>query len=777
VLFCLLVLEMYSRIKALFVIGLAATSLISGTGCGKPDSYIEKGNKLLEAHQYEAAILLFRKAIQKDPNNGEAYYRLGLAEMAGNHGLDAYEPLLHAVQLMPKNEPAKVKLADLTLALLIVDPHHPAAHYQQVEALADQLLNNNPNSFDGLRLKASLRLLDHKPKEAILLFEKANQIEPMRPDLIQGWVQALFQDGQVAEGEQLGLRVVANDKTFGAMYDVLYHQYMLSSRKADAENILKTKAANNPKDVNCLLQLARHYASTHNPDAMNRTLARIANDPKDFPDGQLHTGNFFATLGQWDRAFRDFEEGARSNPKAKLVYEKRMMDMLLAQGKKDEARRMVELVLQDDPNDEDARRVRATLRLDAGGPENVAAALVDLNALLAGNPNDARLRSLLGHAYLAQGRADAAWTEFQQVIGLNADDVPSHLALAAISLNRRHPEEAIRYTDEVLTRDPTNGRARLLKAAAMTSAGYYGRARTELMKLLHEYPKSSEVQFQLGLLALAGKKYADAEAIFRKLGQAMPGDAGPAAALVATYSAQNQADRAIELLKQDLKTRPDSVPIRRLLALTAAHAHKFDLAISEYRKLLANDSKSVDLRTHLAEVYRLKGDLGEAIAVLDPAVQLAPNDPQPAMLLASLLVDAGRYKEAQTAFKRVLELRPGNPFVLNNMAFVLAESGGNLDEALQLARRALEKSPENPVLVDTLGWIYLKKGDKDSALQSFSGLVQRQPQNPTFHYHYAMALLEKGDRQRAKSELQNALASGPLPDIEQKIRALANRIG
>ena len=769
-------LEMSSRIKSLALTGFAI-ALISGTGCDKPSSYIEKGNKLLDAHQYEAATLLFRKAIQKDPDNGEAYYRLGLAEMARGRGLDAYEPLSHAVQLMPANEPAKVKLADVSLALLVVDPHHPAARYRVVEALANQLLNNNPNSFDGLRLKASLRLLDHKPEEAILLFEKANQIEPMRPDLVQGWVQALFQDGRGEEGERLGLQVISRDKTFGAMYDVLYRQYMLTGRTTDAENILKTKAASNPKDVNCLIQLARHYASTQNPDAMNRTLTRIANDPKDFPDGQLHTGNFRATLGQWDRAFGDFEEGARLNPKAKLVYEKRMVDMLLAQGKKDEARRMVELVLQDDPHDEDARRVRATLQLDAGGAENVAAALVDLNAMLAGNPSDARLRSLIGHADLAQGRADAAWTEFQQVIGLNADDIPSHLALAAISLSRRHPQEAIRYTDEVLTRDPANGRARLLKAAAMTSAGYYGRARTELMKLLHDYPKSSEVQFQLGLLALAEKKYADAEAIFRKLGQAMPGDAGPAAALVATYSAQNQSDRAIELLNQDLKTRPESVPIRRLLALTAARTGKYELAVTEYRKLLANDEKSVDLRTHLAEVYRLKGDLGEAIAVLNPAVQLAPKDPQPVMLLASMFVEAGRYKEAQTAFQRVLELRPDNPFVLNNMAFVLAESGGDLEEALQLARRALEKSPDNPVLVDTLGWIYLKKGDKDSALQSFSSLVRRQPKNPTYHYHYAMALLEKGDRQGAKSELQNALASGPLPDVEQKIKALASRIG
>jgi tetratricopeptide (TPR) repeat protein len=769
---------MSSRIRPLFLVGLAAaTTLISGTGCGNSEDYVAKANKLLENHQYEASALLFRKAIQKNPADGQAYYGLGLAEMARNRGLDAYEPLLHAVQLMPENEQAKVKLADLTLSLLVVDPHHPVARYRQIETIADQLLNRNPNSFDGLRLKASLRLLDHKPNEAILIFEKANEIEPLRPDLIQGWVQALFQVGRVAEGQRLALQVVAQDKTFGAIYDVLYRQYMFAGRTADAENILKTKVANNPKDVNSVLQLARHYASTQNPAAMNRTLEAIVNNQKEFPDGQLRVGDFYATLGQWEQAFRTFEDGARSNPKEKLVYEKRMMDTRLAQGKKDEARHLVELVLQDAPKDEDARRARAALQLDAGGPENVAAAVANLNGLVAGNSNDTRLRSLLGHAYLAQGRVDAAWREFQQVIGLDASDVPSRLALAAISLNRRHPEEAIQYTDEVLALDPANGRAKLLKAAAMTSAGYYVQARTELMKLLHEYPTSSEVQLQLGLLALSEKKYADAETIFSKLGKARPGDAGPAAALVATYSAQNQSDRAIELLTQELKKKPDSVPIRRLLALTAEHMRKFDLAITEYQELLANDAKSIDLRTRLAEAYRAKGDLGEAIAVLGPAVQLAPNDPEPVMLLTSMYVEAGRYDEAQRAFKRVLEFRPDNPFVLNDMAFLLAESGGDLGEALRLAQRALEKSPENPVLIDTLGWIYLKKGDKDSALQSFSDLVHRQPQNSTYHYHYAMALFEKGDRQHAKSELESALASGPPPEVEQKIRVLVKRIG
>jgi Flp pilus assembly protein TadD len=179
----------------------------------------------------------------------------------------------------------------------------------------------------------------------------------------------------------------------------------------------------------------------------------------------------------------------------------------------------------------------------------------------------------------------------------------------------------------------------------------------------------------------------------------------------------------------------------------------------------------------LGEAYRLKGDLNGAIKALEQAAQLAPDDPEPIMLLAATLESAGRNAEAKVKCQRVLELRPDNPFVLNNIAFLLAETSGNLDEALSLSQRALQKAPRQPMLLDTLGWIYLKKGMKDSAIQTFSSLVQQNPDSPTFHYHLAEALYENGDIQLAKIELEKALSERPTSDIEKKIKALVSTIG
>ena len=56
-----------------------------------------------------------------------------------------------------------------------------------------------------------------------------------------------------------------------------------------------------------------------------------------------------------------------------------------------------------------------------------------------------------------------------------------------------------------------------------------------------------------------------------------------------------------------------------------------------------------------------------------------------------------------------LEIRKDFAPAANNVAWVLAEHGGNIDEALNWAQVAKEKMPQDPSIMDTLGWIYYKK--------------------------------------------------------------------
>src|SRR5262249_25834003 len=127
--------------------------------------------------------------------------------------------------------------------------------------------------------------------------------------------------------------------------------------------------------------------------------------------------------------------------------------------------------------------------------------------------------------------------------------------------------------------------------------------------------------------------------------------------------------------------------------------------------------------------------------------------------------------------QQALQLQPDNIVALNNLAYLLAETGGNLNEALQLAQRAQQKQPGVLTFADTLGWVYLKKNMSDSALQIFNASVRKEPDNPTFRYHLGLALLQKGDKERARSELQTALKKNPAKDEEAKIREAIASIG
>ena len=127
-------------------------------------------------------------------------------------------------------------------------------------------------------------------------------------------------------------------------------------------------------------------------------------------------------------------------------------------------------------------------------------------------------------------------------------------------------------------------------------------------------------------------------------------------------------------------------------------------------------------------------------------------------------------------YRQVLRLRPDNGDALNDLAYALSETGGNLKEALQLALRAQTLMAGQPNVADTVGWIYLKQNIPDSALDIFRRLVRKNPDNSTYRYHLGAALLLKGDKTAAKTELQIALQKSPDKQEEQRIRELLNRV-
>src|SRR5690348_11004671 len=164
---------------------MAILAILAGSsGCRSSRDYIAEADRLYAANRYADAALIYRKAIQKDPKSADGYYKLGLALRASNHNADAYGSFLRAVTLNPDHQRAQIELGDLYLGDYLTEPVKSAAVYQKIAAVAARLLAKDPQSYAGLRLRGYLAMSDKKPEEAISFFKRANEVNPMQPDVV-----------------------------------------------------------------------------------------------------------------------------------------------------------------------------------------------------------------------------------------------------------------------------------------------------------------------------------------------------------------------------------------------------------------------------------------------------------------------------------------------------------------------------------------------------------------------------------------------------------------
>jgi Flp pilus assembly protein TadD len=126
--------------------------------------------------------------------------------------------------------------------------------------------------------------------------------------------------------------------------------------------------------------------------------------------------------------------------------------------------------------------------------------------------------------------------------------------------------------------------------------------------------------------------------------------------------------------------------------------------------------------------------------------------------MAGLVLQAqGKDDDARKRYERLVEKDPHAAVASNNLAWMYASRGEQLDRALQLAQAAVAEPPEHPEFNDTLAWVYLKKQLPSLAIPPLRVAVEKDPGNPSFHYHLGLAYVQSGDKAAARQELERAL--------------------
>jgi len=347
--------------------------------------------------------------------------------------------------------------------------------------------------------------------------------------------------------------------------------------------------------------------------------------------------------------------------------------------------------------------------------------------------------------------------------------------LAAVSI-RKHDWSALnQIASTIIQAQPLAPDGYALRAIAEVNQKDIAKAEQDINKTIDVAPKNATGYVQMANLRQLQKRYSDAEKFYQKGLEVDPTNSDALNGLMTNYLNQNQVDKAIAAANAQIAKVPNSSAFHDLLGTVLFNNKKdYKSAEAELRKAAELDKKNSDALIKLGQVLVSQGSADQAIATYQQSVKDNPNEISFYILLGELYESQKKFEDAKNMYQKALQIQHDNPAASNNLAYVMLETGGNVDLAMSLAQTARRLMPDSPNAADTLGWAYYYKGLYPSAIELFNEALKKTPNNPTFHYHLGLAYQKSDQPTLAKEHLQQVLKLNPnYPEAEGVKKALA----
>jgi tetratricopeptide (TPR) repeat protein len=258
------------------------------------------------------------------------------------------------------------------------------------------------------------------------------------------------------------------------------------------------------------------------------------------------------------------------------------------------------------------------------------------------------------------------------------------------------------------------------------------------------------------MVAAARNNPARAVAQFEEALKRNPNLADVLADIVAVRLRERKPELAIERCREQLARTPNNPFAHALLGQVYLVTGKVPEAEASFKKAVALNPNLIGPYLQLAAIYRARGTLGKAETECREALKRDPKNIAALMTLGVLQQEGRRPKEAIATYEKLLAVDANFAPAANNLAWLLAHHGGNIDVALGWAQTARRLMPEDPAAADTLGWIYYQKNVPDAAIPLLQEAAEKL-KNPAVEYHLGMAYYKKGDKAQARQHLSQAL--------------------
>lgn len=715
----------------------------------KRDRYLAAGNKLLAKKDYGRAILEFNNAVQVTPKDAESYYRLGLAYLGAGQLGPGVACLRRATELNPQHAAAQIRMAE------ILQSTGDRDLLENAEKRMEGILNGTVDNADAVHALALTELNLGRPQEAIQYLERALQKFPKHLASSVALAQARLSQNDLKGAETVLRDACRRDSSSAEAHIALGRFLNFTRRPADAEHEFDAARGLDPKNGIALMDLAMTQRALGNKKAAEENFKQLAgySDDRFKPVYAL----FLQDEGRRAEAVQQFETIWKDNPK-NYEFRTMLVSAYLSVGRTQDAERLLNAALKKNPKDLDALLQRSEINLDAG---RYAQAELDLNQVIHYRPDSAQAHYILAKTAEKRGAVLTQRQELSEALRLNENLLKVRLELAELLIKEKSPKTAV----EILDKTPASQNVLPViveRNWALLAIPDYAEARKGIDRGLM-IERSPALIVQDGFWKLSQKNYAGAQAQMQEALKINKADVRALDGLMRVFTAEKKSDAGMQVLKQAAAEQQKAPEVQKLLGSWLLANGQLD----EAKKAFAAEENaapgSIEPILSQLSIEISQGQLDSARKRVDSLLLSSANDLKVQLYAGEIDARTGKTNDALAHYRKVLEANPTSTVALNNMAYVLANSG-QAAAAQAFAQQVKEMVPENSAISDTLGWTFFQRGLYSEAVRHLKDAAQHSS-DPVIQYHLAMAYFKHGSVEQAKEVFAKVNRTAPnLPE-------------
>lgn len=383
---------------------------------------------------------------------------------------------------------------------------------------------------------------------------------------------------------------------------------------------------------------------------------------------------------------------------------------------------------------------------------------------------------------LIEKKTELAAAEIEKLLKEFPDQEIRYLSvLAEMYMQAGRPDDAIRYYQQVLSKDPENPYIHITLSDYYRQKGDKKRSFDEL-KLGFANPAldiDTKIRVLLSYFTV-NELYTENKADIFELAQI----------LVKTHPSEPKAHSMYgDFLLDEKRYSEARDEFRNVIRIDSSRYAVWEslltaeIQLADYTALEEESSRAIELFPLLPIPYLYKGialmerkKTEESISSFNTGLKLVSGNNA---LMAQFYTSLGdayhrvkNYRASDENYEKALKIDPESSYVLNNYAYYLSLRNENLDKAETMAAKAVKLDPANPADMDTYGWVLYKLGRYSEALQWVEKAVAATPvPDADLLEHLGDIYFKLGETDKAVMQWQNALKAGNGSEfLEKKIK-------